>query len=84
MANEKEAFKITVTKKDFVEKSPEEQNWILLQGILYMHERGCDYGRNGCKQEAWRKISVLGAAIGGGLSIGGGAVFGIFKLLGVI
>lgn len=70
-------MKINVTKQDFSIKPPEERDWMIYQGITLIHSEGCEFARDKCGSERWKRLSVIGAAIGSAVAFS----IGILKFL---
>lgn len=64
MAN---GLRINISESEFKSKPTEDQNWVLYQAITKIDEHGCSWSIRHYKEAYWKKLSVLGGSIGGGL-----------------
>jgi len=64
MAN---GLRINISESEFKSKPTEDQNWVLYQAITKIDEHGCSWSVRHYKEAYWKKITILGSSIGGGL-----------------
>lgn len=63
MAN---GLRINISESEFKAKPTSDQNWMLFQGLTKIDQFGCDWAARNYKQNYWKKLTVIGASIGGG------------------
>lgn len=53
------SLEVEISKKEFLQKPLEEQNWILFQAICHVDKHGCRW-----RNRYLRKVYILGAIMG--------------------
>lgn len=74
MAN---GLRINISETEFKAKPIADQNWVLFTAITKIDQYGCDWASRYYKQNYLKKVTIFGAAMGGGL----GFAFMIGKII---
>lgn len=70
-------MKIDVSKSDFTEAPQQERDWMLYEAVSLIHSQGCSFAREKCAADRWKKLYVIGAAIGSAVAFS----IGVLKFL---
>jgi hypothetical protein len=77
-------FEINITEQDFKQKPPQDQNWILFQGVVAVREcvnkiddEGCQFAKKKRRNGTLQLLS----AISGGFTVAIGIVYILYKLI---
>jgi len=72
-------LRINISESEFKSRPTADQNWALYQAITKIDEHGCSWSVRHYKDAYWKKLTVVGGSMGGGLGFAF-AVGKIFKL----
>lgn len=59
-------LRVNISEKDFKDMPVPDQNWKLYLAITKIDEYGCSWSIKRYGSSFWKKLSVIGAAAGGG------------------
>lgn len=57
---------VKIEKKDFCEKTPEEQMWLLFEAVTRLDQHGCQWAQRTYGSSFWKKMYAIGAGAGAG------------------
>ena len=80
MAN---GFEINISESDFKAKSPDDQSWILFQGVTSINRWAENIDKNGCeysKRKYRERFVKLWGAVAGGITLSLGIIYIIYQL----
>jgi hypothetical protein len=77
-------FEINITEQEFKQKPPQDQNWILFQGVTAVRQcidkienEGCEFARKRRRNGTLKLLS----AISGGITVALGIVYILYTLI---
>jgi len=77
-------FEINITEQEFKQKPPQDQNWILFQGVTAVRQcidkienEGCEFARKRKRNGTLKLLS----AISGGITVALGIVYILYTLI---
>ena len=58
---------INVSKEEFIQKPPGDQNWMLFMSIQQIDQKGCHWSKSTYGSTFWKKFYIFATALGAGI-----------------